>query len=373
MTSSIDSFPSQFSTQYTTVSTMPSKPRTLRREHSSETIAVILCLHKLKKSHAQIAEHVKIPKSSVTTILHRQERNPDHPLRPTKRAGRPLKLDARARRTLIRHVERYPHDNFAALATPSKTGQTLSRTTVRKYLKAAGYLRFKARRKPYLSQKHKLARLKWAKEHVNWTLEDWLHVIWTDEATFETGLDTRTCYVTRRKGTAMESRYLKPTFKSGRTTIGIRGAITLGLKGPVHLSQKEGRMNSDIYVNQVLKELGLPFYERCIRERGYMLWMDDGAGYHTSKSTTKWRLQAGLIRMDWPAQSPDLNPIENLWRIIKLRVSGRRHRIHSVDEMKRAIQEEWEKLTEEDFRKCIESMPKRCRLVIKARGGSIKY
>ena len=104
-----------------------------------------------------------------------------------------------------------------------------------------------------MSNKHKVARLKWAKEHKGWTLEDWLHVIWTDEATFETGLDTRSCYVTRRKGTAMDFKYLKPTFKSGRSTIGIWGAIALGIKGPVH-----------IYINQVLEKLGLPFYKQCI-------------------------------------------------------------------------------------------------------------
>ena len=160
-------------------------------------------------------------RGSYNTSNYSYKKDPQ--LRPNKWAGRPPKLDARARRALIRHVERNPHDKLASLGTPSRSGQKLSRKTVRSYLKTAGYLRFKARRKPFLTKKHKAARLRWAREHVGWTLEDWIRVIWTDEATFETGLDSCTCYVTRRPGTAMESRYLKPTFKSGRTTLGIWG------------------------------------------------------------------------------------------------------------------------------------------------------
>ena len=74
-----------------------------------------------------------------------------------------------------------------------------------------------------------------------------------------------------------------------------------------------------------------------------------------------------------PAQSPDLNPIENFWRVIKIRVSAQRQRMHSLEEKKKVMQEEWNKLTEKDFRKCIESMHQRCKLLILVRRGSIKY
>ena len=179
---------------------MPSIPKTSRREHSSETLAVIISMHEQGKSHAQIGDHLKLAKSTVTSIIHHHNRQPEHLM--------------------------------------GISGLRLERN------------RF------YLVNISKL---------------------WTDEAIFETGLDTRSCYVTRKHGTAMEVRYLKPIFKSGRSSIGIWGAITLGLKGPVHFLQKERRMNSEIYINQVLKELELPFFKRCVEERGDMIWMDDGA------------------------------------------------------------------------------------------------
>ncbi len=132
-------------------------------------------------------------------------------------------------------------------------------------------------------------------------------------------------------------------------------------------------MNLDIYINQVLEKLGLLFYKQYIRKKGLMIWIDDGAGYHTSKTTAEYLCRVKLICMDWPAQVSNLNPIENPWRIIKIRVSPKRHRIRSLESMKEVIKEEWEKLTEEDFCVYIERMPKRCKLVILAPGGSIKY
>ena len=58
---------------------------------------------------------------------------------------------------------------------------------------------------------------------------------------------------------------------------------------------------------------------------------------------------------------------------MKLRISKRRHRIHNIKEMEEVIREEWDKLTPADWEGCIKSMSKRCKLVIKAKGGSIGY
>ena len=86
---------------------MPSKLKTAKRDYSSKTIATIINLRELGKLYAQIADHVKLPRSSVVYILNRAAQRP----------WRPATLDARAQRALICHLEQNPNDILAALVT----------------------------------------------------------------------------------------------------------------------------------------------------------------------------------------------------------------------------------------------------------------
>ena len=77
--------------------------------------------------------------------------------------------------------------------------------------------------------------------------------------------------------------------------------------------------------------------------------------------------------MVWPAQSPDLNPIEHLWGFLKKRLAEHEHPPSGIHELWERIQVEWEKIPAEDCQNLIESMPRRVQAVLKAKGGYTKY
>lgn len=82
-------------------------------------------MNKESKWYMQISNHLKLVKSTMTTIIHHHNRQPEYPVWLTKQVGRPLKLDKQAKRLLIYHIEQNPYNNLKALGTLSKSDQTL--------------------------------------------------------------------------------------------------------------------------------------------------------------------------------------------------------------------------------------------------------
>ena len=141
--------------------------------------------------------------------IHRATDVPTPTIRQTLRSGasrhnpnptseRPEKINTHDLRCLIRAVTKSAdgrHESYVQLA--ADLGITTSETTLRKYLRKAGFRRCIACPKPLVSWINRRKRLKWAREHLHWTIEDWMRVIFSDESSFETRQRNRV-YVTRR-------------------------------------------------------------------------------------------------------------------------------------------------------------------------------
>ena len=70
--------------------------------------------------------------------------------------------------------------------------------------------------------------------------------------------------------------------------------------------------------------------------------MDDNARAHRARITDHYLEQATIVRMEWPARSPDLNPIEHAWDMLQTAVSSRPLQPASVQELRQAVLEEWD-------------------------------
>ena len=81
----------------------------------------------------------------------------------------------------------------------------------------------------------------------------------------------------------------------------------------------------------------------------------------------------GIERMEWPARSPDCNPIENLWDIIKRKASKKVKDDTSLQEFQRILQRAWANIEQRQVQTLVNSVRKRWRLVIEADGGHINY
>ncbi len=102
-----------------------------------------------------------------------------------------------------------------------------------------------------------------------------------------------------------------------------------------------------------------------------VLFQQDLAPAHTAKGTKSWFNDHGVTVLDWPANLPDLNPIENLWGIVKRKM--RDIRPNNADDLKAAIKATWASITPEQCHRLIASMPRRIDAGIHAKGGPTKY
>src|SRR5262249_3173020 len=135
----------------------------------------------------------------------------------------------------------------------------------------------------------------------------------------------------------------------------------------------KGRMNGDDYVRSVMDDPLWDFYCQMTEERGLVMIMEDGAPIHRSLAARNWREINEINVLPWPAQSPDLNPIEHIWKALKVLISRRDPPIHTEEGLRNALQEEWLNINVGTVCKVVENMPQRIRGVIMARGRSTKY
>ena len=109
----------------------------------------------------------------------------------------------------------------------------------------------------------------------------------------------------------------------------------------------------------------LPSKRRLFQSRP-CLFQQDNAKPHSARVTTAWLRSTRVRVLDWPACSPDLSPIENVWRIMKRKIRARRPR--TVEQLKLFIRQVWERIPPTKLQQLVSSVPKCLLSVVKRKG-----
>uniref|UniRef100_A0A9J8B307 Tc1-like transposase DDE domain-containing protein n=1 Tax=Cyprinus carpio carpio TaxID=630221 RepID=A0A9J8B307_CYPCA len=245
-------------------------------------------------------------------------------------------------------------------------GVKASRATTHRHVKEFGYSCRIPLVKPLLNHRQCQRRLTWTKEKKNWTVAQWSKVLFSDESKFCISFGNQGPRVWRKGGEAHSPSCLKSSVKFPESVM-IWGAMSSAGVGP--LCFLKTKVTAPIY-QEILEHFMLSSADQLFEDADF-IFQQDLAPAHTAKSTKSWLNDHVVGVLDWPANSPDLNPIENLWGTVKRKMRNKRPK--NADELKATAKESWASIPPQQCHKLITSMPRRIEAVIKAKGAPTKY
>ncbi|GFT59017.1 transposable element Tcb2 transposase [Trichonephila clavipes] len=219
------------------------------------------------------------------------------------------------------------------------SGKQISRKTVARRLRGGGlYARRPVVCVP-LTRQHRTARLQWCREHHNWTEQDWACVLFSDESRFSLSSDCRRQLISRESGTAYRPENIQEKDRYPTCSIMVWAGIMINGRTRLHVVAN-GTMTGQRYIDEVL----LPhvrLFRGAVCDK--FVFMDDNATCNRTLAVQDCLDSEGIQRLVWPARSPDLNPIQNVWESLGRQVAGRNYPPTNKNTLIRALPEEWDK------------------------------
>lgn len=327
-------------------------------------------------SYGKIGAKLSLPKSTVSSFYKKFEN-----------AGKVLRHD---RERCGRHrisgaptnmmIKSYSTDySFASLSEirshlNSAVGRSLgpipSTATISRRLKSFGLPCRSPARKCFLTETCKLARLLWAREHVNWD-DEWRQVIFTDESTVTVNKKWNQ-FVRRPPGKRYDTNYVTGKQNKSLGSVNIWAAISWRGVSILHIIN--GRLTARKYIDEILSVALKDYCTENFIDNEFII-QQDNCPCHTAMIVKNYFREHQLRILDWPSNSPDISPIENVWADAKRHLSS-----SNVILNKESMQNELFRFFAEYngtrlffIRNLIASMKDRCQSLIDNDGDYLKY
>ena len=306
-----------------------------------------------KLSNRVIAKKIKRSRSVVNSYVKLKDNYGLKGLR-----GRKTKIAGVLKKRIIHLAS---NESISACKIKQELALPQSTRTIQRVLNRCPTLLYKKHKsRPHLTAAHKSARLSFASTSINNRL-DWSKIVWSDEKKFNLdGPDgIRYYWHDLRKEPKIFS---KRQFGGG--SLMIWGAFVNDTIFDLHIM--EGTYTAERY-SDMLEKCLVPFMQP------EWTFMHDGASIHRAKHTKQWLKQKDIPLLEWPANSPDLNPIENLWGILTRAVFANGRQFRTKDELKAEVLKQWDLISAETIIKLTKSMPNRIIDVISRKGSNTDY
>jgi transposase len=305
------------------------------------------------------------------------------------RSGRPPMLSTQQKKILYRKARSKPKIEYSKLCkdgifvdtegTPTKAP---SRTTLYRLLKGRGLTNHRCKKRPKFNCGHAAKRLKFAKQyrHFAW---GWRTLKFSDECSVEKGAGQNQQWAFRFPWEKWKPDMIEATGTAQAPRQMVWASIWLDERGQAQRSNlvimdrdpdtKRRGYSAKSYMEALTKGL-LPYYRRS------QLFMQDGAGIHRARVVQSFFQQHHITTIDWPPYSPDLNPIEHMWHVLKRRMYSLYPQYNNWSQAEEewggfceALKECWRGIPARLIKRLIMSMPRRLAAVRKARGWQTKY
>ena len=315
----------------------------------------------LKILKAEICRKYNVAKSTVSKTVKSFGSRDCY--KTNHRGGRPRKISQRLDRIIVKELKKDPFLSSTKLT--EKLELQISNRTVRRRANDAKLFSRIPAKKSLTSFKNRKLTLAFAEAHQNWTVDQWKNILFSDESKYNLFGSDGKKRVWRPKNTRFNTKYTKKSVKHGTSAMVWGCFLALGT-GLIH--KVNGIMDRFVY-KDIMEDVMLPHTEWEMPLK--WIFQQDNDPKHKSKVVKQWFKDKNITIMEWPAQSPDLNPIENLWEIIDNKIE--RANVKTSEELFEQINKAWREIDMRIVDSLIESMPRRMKAVIKSKGGPTKY